>query len=173
MNPSAPAPNLELRDIHLPDGITWWPPAPGWWLLLFSMVLLILLTVYIIRRIKARRLHKAALQEFKTIQQAYAQHADDQQLVTALSIWLRRVCLSFYPRVEVASLTGPAWLVFLDTGLAKTNQPARFSEGPGQVLISAPYQAVVQVDTDALLSLCQRWLKTLPRYPQTGVSQHD
>ena len=24
---------LDLRDIHLPEAIGWWPPAIGWWLL--------------------------------------------------------------------------------------------------------------------------------------------
>ena len=24
---------LPLRDLHLPDAIGWWPPAPGWWVL--------------------------------------------------------------------------------------------------------------------------------------------
>ncbi|MBV1912177.1 MAG: DUF4381 domain-containing protein, partial [Cycloclasticus sp.] len=29
---------LPLRDIHLPDAITWWPPAIGWWLLLAVII---------------------------------------------------------------------------------------------------------------------------------------
>ena len=23
---------IPLRDLHLPDAISWWPLAPGWWL---------------------------------------------------------------------------------------------------------------------------------------------
>ena len=46
MNPAAS--NLQLRDIHLPDAVSWWPPAPGWWLLLGGL-LLALLFIRVIR----------------------------------------------------------------------------------------------------------------------------
>ncbi len=38
---SANDPLAQLRDIHLPDPISWWPPAPGWWVL--AVVVLALL----------------------------------------------------------------------------------------------------------------------------------
>ena len=25
---------IPLRDLHLPDAISWWPLAPGWWIVL-------------------------------------------------------------------------------------------------------------------------------------------
>ncbi|MGV6806815.1 MAG: DUF4381 domain-containing protein [bacterium] len=42
----------QLRDIHLPDPVAWWPPAPGWWLLGIVIAILILLCVrwFILRR---------------------------------------------------------------------------------------------------------------------------
>jgi len=29
---------LPLKDIHLPDAITWWPLAIGWWLLIVMVI---------------------------------------------------------------------------------------------------------------------------------------
>jgi len=168
MNPDSPT--LNLRDIHLPDGISWWPLAPGWWIVLSIILLILTLGIFLYRRKQRRRMHRAALQELTNIKTAYAQHADDQQLVKALSVWLRRVCLSFYPRVDVAGLTGKQWLEFLDSGLNKDKQTMRFSEGAGQVLISAPYQQVAEVNADELLSICHNWLTSLPRHArQTQV----
>lgn len=159
-------PPLDLRDIHLPDGVSWWPPAPGWWLLLLGLLLLAAIGVYLYRRRQARRIHRAALQQLKQIKQAYADHGDDQQMVQALSVWLRRVCLSLYPRVAVASLTGRHWLAFLDQGLGQSKQPLRFSEGAGEALLSAPYQPLAPCDAQGLLSICQLWLEALSRHPQ-------
>ncbi len=161
MNPDNTA--LNLRDIHLPSSMSWWPPAPGWWLLLGITLLILALSTFLYRRQQRRRMHRAALNELTHIKTTYEQNTDEQQLVKALSIWLRRVCLSFYPRVDVAGLTGQAWLVFLDDCFLKSKQEMRFSDNAGQVLISAPYQPDAKINADELLSLCQSWLKTLPR----------
>ncbi|MBT3527943.1 MAG: DUF4381 domain-containing protein, partial [Porticoccaceae bacterium] len=31
-------PLAELRGIHLPDPISWWPLAPGWWVLIVIFI---------------------------------------------------------------------------------------------------------------------------------------
>ena len=40
MNSAATNPLDQLRDIHLPEPILWWPLAPGWWLLIIMAVVL-------------------------------------------------------------------------------------------------------------------------------------
>ena len=157
-----PGNSLQLRDIHLPSDIAWWPPAPGWWLMLGLLVVLTLGGIVLYRYWQGRKLHRAAIVELNIIKKSYAQQADDRQLVQEISIWLRRVCLSCYPRAEVAGLTGENWLAFLDQQLARGKQLQRFSGDTGQVLIQGPYQQYTRVDADALLSLCQQWLKYLP-----------
>jgi len=159
-----PTPNdLPLRDIHLPDGISWWPPAAGWWWLL-GIILFIGITGFLAYRYyRHRLLHRAAKRELEMIQQSYVETSDSQLLVKSLSIWLRRVSLSFYPRQGVAGLTGTAWLAFLDTAFINKKRAERFSAETGVLLSHAPYQANSEIDVDGLLQLCQNWLQCLPR----------
>jgi len=44
---AAPVPDIAIRDIHLPDAISWWPLAPGWWGLLALIVIAIVLFWYL------------------------------------------------------------------------------------------------------------------------------
>lgn len=161
MNPGGE--QLALRDIHLPDGIAWWPPAPGWWGLLGLIVVIAGITFFLYRRWQRRRLYRAAGHELNRIQTALAQHGDAQQFIQSISIWLRRVCLSCYPRAEVAGLTGRDWLAFLDQQWTADKPEPRFSQELGQLLITAPYQPHSDIDSEALLQLCRDWLRQLPR----------
>ncbi|VAX05952.1 FIG00657500: hypothetical protein [hydrothermal vent metagenome] len=158
-----PAPQeLPLRDIHLPDPISWWPLAPGWWGLLALILLLIglfLLGRYLYRRRVVRRAARKALALLQTQHQA---HQDDHRLAIELSVLLRRISLSQYPREDVASLTGATWLHFLDQGLEKHKLQGGFATGAGQILANAPYQPVADLDTSALLELCTAWVNALP-----------
>ncbi len=153
---------IPLRDIHLPDPISWWPLAPGWWALLILSLLTIAL-ILIIRRVRARRrVRVAAWFEFEKLSAAFNQTQDIQQLVKALSVLLRRVCLSYASRTEAAALTGERWLDFLETHLGNERVRGRFKAGPGRALISAPYRASSEIDGPALLSLCGDWIQGLP-----------
>ena len=50
---------IPLRDLHLPEAISWWPLAPGWWVVIgLTMVLIgVILQRYLERRARgaARR----------------------------------------------------------------------------------------------------------------------
>jgi len=154
---------LPLRDIHLPADIAWWPPAIGWWFVAGLILLSIAITLWLYRRKQRRQLYNAALQELTHIQRCHEQKQDNQILIQSLSIWLRRVCISHYPAVDIAGLTGNAWLKFLDKNMTATSTPQAFSQGAGKQLLSAPYQNTQQQDNTELLSLCRTWLNGLPK----------
>jgi len=152
MNPRS---ELPLRDIHLPDPVSWWPPAPGWWLLLALLVAIALLSGFLHYRYRRNALQRAARQALHRIGEDYRQSGDTRLLVQQLSILLRRVSLSRYPRQQVAGLTGCTWLSLLD----RTLPGEEFQQGAGRVLIEAPYSLDSRVDGPALLRLCERWLR--------------
>ncbi len=154
--------SLQLRDIHLPDAISWWPPAPGWWGLLLLVVLVVLSIKTFVEMRQRREARATAIKSLETLTHSFEQDRNQHKLVSALSVLLRRICLSYYPRKEVAGLSGEAWLGFLDTHLGKSNQTTPFSKGPGRILVTAPYQDLIEIDGQALLSLCRDWIKTLP-----------
>lgn len=54
----------ELRDIHLPDGVSAFPPAYGWWVIL-ALIIGFLLLYYLVRlaRIKSKKLYALHLLE--------------------------------------------------------------------------------------------------------------
>lgn len=118
----------------------------------------VLVVAYIHYRRKRNRIRRVSLKEIDTIQEAFQSHRDNTRLVRELSVLLRRVCISRYPRVDVASLTGVEWASFLDRNL--DGKP--FSEGDGIVLITEPYRKNPDIDANALLSCCRSWIAALP-----------
>jgi hypothetical protein len=158
MNPVDPLP---LRDIHLPPAVSWWPPGPGWWALLVMVIILLMAARLLWKKWQHKPLNKLALQEWQAIQADYAQHRDGTRLVQALSILLRRTCMSYVSRTRAASLTGDAWIQQLN----ELGNGMIFDEQLGRQLATAPYRRDLEIDADALLASSRRWLQSLPRRP--------
>ena len=144
---------LQLRDLHLPDPLGWWPLAPGWWILiaLFAGGLCwLLLWAWRARQFNAPR--RYAIRCLITVEAEYLSHRDPVRLGRQVSELLRRAMLAYSPRQEVAGLTGDAWLAWLDRGLPV---PYFHTEG-GKSLLQLPYRDAAgdfgDVDINALLA---------------------
>lgn len=160
---------LPLRDVHFPTHISWWPFAPGWWIILA----VVLIAAGIIwwwyrrkRKIMASAVRAARI-EFGYIREQYESDNDALSLVKELSILLRRLCVSIFPRTDSASLTGDRWLEFLDRPLPSS----QFTSGPGRILVDAPYRPhVAAEEIEPLLELCDDWFDRLDKYRQGRMS---
>lgn len=156
-------PLAELKDIHLPELIGWWPPAIGWWLLLVLILGVLLLVLVSLRKRRERMApYRAAMKEFDRITKDYRTHRDSTKLSQQLSILLRRIAISIMPRSEVAGLTGEIWLEYLDKLCGRT---ILCSEA-GRQLLQAPYRAEMAVDGDVLLETCKQWISAVSRYQE-------
>ena len=97
----------ELRDIHLPDGISLFPPAYGWWVIVGAIIGSVLF-YRLIRLMLQKSKKRYALRLLKT-------PADNNFIhqASAMSTILRRICIYKYP--EAIVLTGKQWTDFLNS----------------------------------------------------------
>ncbi|HRX71787.1 MAG TPA: DUF4381 domain-containing protein [Candidatus Competibacteraceae bacterium] len=147
-------PLANLRDIHLPDAVSWWPPAPGWWLLTVLSLMIIAGLIAIWRRYRRESPRRAALTELARLRTDFLRDGDGTAVAVGVSLLLRRLALVYFHRNEVAGLVGAAWLQFLDrTG------GGGFSEGPGQALTRAPYRPSEAFAVEELLKIAETWIK--------------
>jgi hypothetical protein len=157
MTPADPL--AQLRDIHLPDPISAWPPGPGWWLLavLLACTLIAAFTWWL-RRHRANAWRRQARSALNVAYRQYRLSEDEIAYLQEMNEILKRAALQQFPREEVARLSGSNWEAFLDAQWRKVPDTAftrlefadcAYRPGPGGV------------DIEALHRLGRRWVKQL------------
>jgi hypothetical protein len=146
----------QLKDIHYPEALSWWPLAPGWYILFTILTLLVILigicTFKFYKKLKKRR---EIINQFDRLKEKIKKDASSAKVWGELSSFLKRLSLLLYPRRDVGGLHGEAWLQFLNS----TGRTTEFKEGIGSLLISLPYQPKPSAETEALLELVERWVR--------------
>ncbi len=182
-------PLSQLADIHLPEPVGFWPPAPGWWILFFILCAAL---YFVGKRLYAdwrqRRICSFAIREldkclahYRSASSAAAVEEHDTiklNFVNELNSVLRRVALKHFPGEVLASLSGPEWVEFLrshgdasllDESLASTLNQGRFAKH-------------WDVDDEKLYRMAHQWISSLYLAriatntkltdPSTTVSKH-
>lgn len=148
-------PLAQLKDIHLPTPIGWWPLAPGWYILLALVLFLTIVLAYAVyQRHRNALAKKQALLLLNSYQKQYEQEQNGAQTSAYISELLRRVALVYYPREQVASLHGEEWLKFLN----ETGKGIDFNRIK-DLLLDAPFQTGKTMDLQPLFSTAQLWIK--------------
>jgi hypothetical protein len=154
MNPTDPL--AQLRDIHLPDPVTGWPPALAWWLLLcLCIVVITLLLRHLLRRHRCRAYRRAARTELRQIHEAWQQEQDDSSYLQQLNSVLKRVALRSFPAADVAPLNGDNWCGFLDRQWQRP-PPTQFTDTGLALAVYSPAQTHCDIDT--IHGLAISWL---------------
>jgi len=156
--------DIPLRDIHLPEPISWWPLAPGWWVSAGVVVLLAAAVMFVWYWRKRRRVQRAALNELAGIESRYREHADTHLLARDLSRLARRTALALAGERAYAATTGLEWSNHLDT----LNASGTSSDLIKIALARAPYRKDETLDGEALLNAFRPWLAGLRR-PRTAA----
>lgn len=158
-------PLAQLRDIHLPAAVSWWPPAPGWWLL--ALLLLALVAYGSWKWLKVRRdntYRRQAIGELNKAWKRFHQDNDVLAYIKLCNIVLRRAALhrDEINRRSIAPLAGQEWFEYLDSCCSK---PV-FAGNVSTDLFEAQYVANAEENAErelrALHNAAHKWLKTHP-----------
>lgn len=156
MNQGIDYAQIPLRDIHLPDPVGLWPPAPGWWMLLALALAGLAFAAY--RYVRTRH-QRAALKVLRRIGERLAAGAEPAACLAGVSAVMRRFAMSAATNPAlVAGLVGSAWLSYLDSRWDRS----AFSEGVGRALTVAPYLPAHAASADEateLTGLCIDWIR--------------
>ena len=148
-------PLAELRDIHLPDAITWWPLAPAWWLLIIlSLGAVIYSCTMLLKRYRGRLYRRQALLRLQQIQ-----GCEQQQLIALFEI-LKQVSASAYPQHNFASLAPRDFVYFLQNSCKNSV----FNDFPDnwEALLYSNRQSVQAPLLEQLLNDAKLWIKQHP-----------
>jgi uncharacterized membrane protein YdjX (TVP38/TMEM64 family) len=81
--------DLPLRDIHLPDGVAFWPLAYGWWILIAVIIMTAIIAFIVYKRNQKARISAITLArvEFARITSEYQKSNETLMLVKEISIY--------------------------------------------------------------------------------------
>ncbi|UUM32096.1 DUF4381 domain-containing protein [Vibrio japonicus] len=139
---------LPLQPMHLPEPPSWLPLSWGWLALIATSLMLILVTWLVIRRNKKRQAPKiTALRLLNTCTRPSE----------AIEL-LRQAAFCYYPRADIAQLTGNDWYEFLDSQI----DTPRFVANQ-HLWQQALYSKEPIENSDELVRHCMDWVeKALP-----------
>jgi hypothetical protein len=159
---SADPTSLEnLYDIITPPPVPWWPLAPGWHVVGAAVVLLAAWAGWRWwKHWQATAYRRTALTALRQLKARTADEAQRAPALQELPELVKRTALAAFPRQQVASLSGAAWLAFLD----RTGHTDAFTRGRGQLLPVLSYDPhatsrLQAREVEELCSVVRRWIR--------------
>ena len=146
----------QLRDIHLPEAVSWWPPAPGWWVLsIIATTLVASLIISRLRNTKRNAFRVTALLETQEALMLWNKNNNTADYLHTVNAVLKRVVLQNNSASNIANQSGINWVESLNH-LSK--QP--LSEITMQALGVACYQTKPDVDVAHVQQQIIAWVES-------------
>ncbi|OED38439.1 hypothetical protein AB833_19875 [Chromatiales bacterium (ex Bugula neritina AB1)] len=146
---------LQMRGLHLPEPVSFWPPAPGWWFSGIIITLLFaLLCLVLIRRCSRNQQTGGATVELNLCLREWRSDFDTDAYLGRVNVLLKRVAIEHHGRSCVARLYGSAWVDWLDS---KSADP--LSGVLREALADGCYQAGYPVEVEEIHREIQLWFR--------------
>ncbi|MDL2402681.1 DUF4381 domain-containing protein [Rhizobium mayense] len=168
MEPQTPRPDpmtetalRSLHDIAMPTPVSWTPQTWGWMVLgLILLAGLMIAFLLWLRHYRANAYRREARRILEGIEIRIRNPETRQDAIQELAGLLKRTALAAWPRDEVASLSGAAWVRFLDDHaeggaghkLARLLDDAEYRNG-------SDTDGLPQNDGDDIAAAARRWIE--------------
>lgn len=143
-----------LKEIALPEPISYFPQTPAWYVLFCVIAILILIILWKqYKHFQKNKYRRVALAELSKIR--------SQKAYIEIPELVKRVALVFVSRDEVASLNGKTWLEFLN----KSYNGNGFSRKTGNLFLDLAYSSPNRInqyqkgEIEVLFDLISEWIK--------------
>jgi hypothetical protein len=147
--------SLALKELPLPAPVSYAPQTIGWLIVLLLFVALGVLFAWIARRRYARaRYRREALAALALIEAKFER--DDVRALEDIAPLLKRTALAVASRERVASLSGAAWLAYLQSTYSA------FDMQSGALLYTASYEradAITREQAARLIKTARDWIE--------------
>lgn len=159
-------PLAQLKDIHPPTEINWWPLDWGWWLPILILVgVLIGFFIYWKRKRAFNRPRKEARHLLTLIKDT------DENWPMQINEVLKRTALYYFSREEVAKLYGNGWRQFMLHHIAdKHNKKLAAGLDTLQTQLYAPVKDNAQFET--CIAAADLWLRHGSFSPSSTAPSH-
>lgn len=162
----------QLRDIHLPAEVSWWPLAPGWWILLFLFLAAAIFAIWaMIKHRNNNRYRRVAALELDLALVQWQQSQDPAAFIQATNVILKRTVaagLATNSSEAVLSLTGERW-----TDLLNQYSEDSLSNSSAQALARAGYEPSPEVDVPKLHAEAKNWILNHRHSPAKSQTQGE
>ena len=147
-----------IEEVLAPAPVSWFPVTPGWQFLGLVLLLLLAWRAWLqLQRWRRNGYRRDALAHLKALRES-----GDPPVPQLLAIarLLKATAIAAYPRSAVASLSGRAWLSWLNSSTATP----LFSGPAAELLESAQYRRSAPQPTDmsALFKAAEQWIEAHP-----------
>jgi hypothetical protein len=145
----------QLAPARAPAPPSWWPPALGWWLLAGLILALAAASIVWWRfsaAARGRRVRRAAIAELGRIRTL-----DEADRAAAIQRLMRRYAVTAYGARTVATLSGEAWLRFV-----QAHGGAGFGGAHGGKFLAAAFGKAAAIDDDHWWSAAEAFIRHRP-----------
>lgn len=104
----------QLRDVHTPDAVSWWPLSIGWWVVIVLVIsTLVFSVVKLIKHRKHNAYRKLAVTELNQHFKHWQQHQQNSDYLQAANAVVKRACS--HVNNEGLGLSGKLWIAHLNS----------------------------------------------------------